>query len=101
VFSGPCFSSFTGYADSKDYLYLHQLRDKGRVVELGGVGGAMPLVKADAHREGLTFPPYVYNKRIETGEGLADRTRHPLQGATEVNRRVTRKPEARSTRERP
>jgi hypothetical protein len=70
VFSGPCFSSFTGYADSKDYLYLHQLRDKGRVVELGGVGGAMLLVKADAHREGLTFPPYVYNKRIET-EGLA------------------------------
>jgi mannan polymerase complexes MNN9 subunit len=30
----------------------------------------MLLIKADAHREGLTFPPYVYNKRIET-EGLA------------------------------
>ena len=29
-----------------------------------------------------------------------DRPRNPLQGATEIGRRVTRKPEARSTRER-
>jgi hypothetical protein len=30
----------------------------------------MLLVRADAHREGLTFPSYVLNQRLDT-EGLA------------------------------
>jgi hypothetical protein len=54
-------------------LPLSKLRGNGsveHVVELDGVGGAMLLVKADLHREGLMFPPAPYRRRIET-EGLA------------------------------
>ncbi|KAA0147504.1 hypothetical protein FNF29_07350 [Cafeteria roenbergensis] len=54
-------------------LPLSKLRGDGnvtRVVELDGVGGAMLLIRADLHREGLVFPPAPYRRRIET-EGLA------------------------------
>lgn len=49
---------------------LYKLRHVGDIVELGGVGGAMLLVHADLHRDGLVFPPFPYRQRIET-EGLA------------------------------
>ena len=49
---------------------LSQLRDQGPIVPMGGVGGAMLLVYADVHREGLVFPPFPFEGRIET-EGLA------------------------------
>jgi len=49
---------------------VHKLRHIGDVVELGGVGGAVLLVWAGLHREGLMFPPFPYRARIET-EGLA------------------------------
>ncbi len=49
---------------------LHKMRHVGEVVELGGVGGAVLLVWAGLHREGLVFPPFPYRSRIET-EGLA------------------------------
>lgn len=50
-------------------LTLSQMRDND-IVPLDGVGGAMLLVYADVHREGLMFPPFPYKGRIET-EGLA------------------------------
>jgi hypothetical protein len=35
--------------------------------EVSGVGtGAMLLVRADLHREGLVFPPFSYKLHIET-----------------------------------
>ena len=58
-----------GYA-KHPVVPLHKLRHVGGVVELGGVGGAVLLVWAGLHREGLVFPPFPYRARIET-EGLA------------------------------
>ncbi len=49
--------------------YLGEFRHLERV-EVDGVGGTMLLVRADLHRQGLTFPAYVYDYYIET-EGLA------------------------------
>ena len=43
-------------------LHLHDLRDEGDIVKLHAVGGTMLLVKADLHRDGLNFPPYLYGK---------------------------------------
>jgi hypothetical protein len=43
--------------------HLHDLRGEGDLVPLHAVGGTMLLVKADLHREGLVFPPYLYGKR--------------------------------------
>lgn len=50
--------------------YLNKLKNKGNIVEIDGVGGCVLLIKADLHRKGLVFPPYVYKNHIET-EGLA------------------------------
>jgi hypothetical protein len=36
--------------------YMDQMMDK-TIVELDGVGGAVLLVRAEAHRRGLIFPP--------------------------------------------
>jgi hypothetical protein len=58
-----------GYAQRKT-APVHKMRRLGEVVELGGVGGAVLLVWANLHREGLIFPPFPYRSRIET-EGLA------------------------------
>lgn len=50
-------------------IYLGSFAGPGPV-PLDGVGGTALLVRADLHREGLTFPPYPYRGYIET-EGLA------------------------------
>lgn len=47
--------------------HLHDLRGEGDLVPLHAVGGTMLLIKADIHRDGLIFPPFLYgakNKRI-------------------------------------
>jgi len=59
-----------GYGPDKGHLPLSKLRAAGEVVKLHGVGGAMLLVRAELHREGLMFPTFPYKHRIET-EGLA------------------------------
>jgi hypothetical protein len=43
-------------------LHMHDLRGEGDVVELHSVGGTMLLVRADLHRDGLVFPPFLYGK---------------------------------------
>lgn len=43
--------------------HLDDLRREGDLVKLHAVGGTMLLVRADVHREGLTFPPFLYGKR--------------------------------------
>jgi hypothetical protein len=73
-----------GYGETNNF-YLHHLRQKSKsgsvtldettkedihVVRLDAVGGAMLLVRAELHRHGLIFPPFVYRGRIET-EGLS------------------------------
>jgi peptide chain release factor subunit 1 len=42
--------------------HLHDLRNEGDLVRLDSVGGTMLLVRADLHRDGLVFPPFLYGK---------------------------------------
>ncbi|CAH1251908.1 Hypp9188 [Branchiostoma lanceolatum] len=60
-----------GYADSPPgRLYMRDLRGKGiKLTELDAVGGTCLLVKGRLHRDGLIFPPYVMDNKLET-EGL-------------------------------
>jgi glycosyltransferase involved in cell wall biosynthesis len=44
-------------------LHMDDLRHEGDLVRLDAVGGTMLLVKADVHREGLVFPPFLYGQR--------------------------------------
>jgi glycosyltransferase involved in cell wall biosynthesis len=47
----------------KGRLHMDDLRSEGDLVRLHAVGGAMLLLKADVHREGLIFPPFLYGKK--------------------------------------
>jgi hypothetical protein len=44
-------------------VHLDDLRGGPDQVRLDAVGGTMLLVKADAHRDGLIFPPFLYGGR--------------------------------------
>ncbi len=44
-------------------LHMDDLRAEGDLVPLDSVGGTMLLVRADAHRDGLIFPPFLYGSR--------------------------------------
>ena len=44
-------------------LHMDDLRAEGDLVRLDSVGGTMLLVRADAHRDGLIFPPFWYGTR--------------------------------------
>jgi hypothetical protein len=46
----------------KGRLHMEDLRGQG-LVRLDAVGGTMLLVRADVHREGLVFPPYLYGRQ--------------------------------------
>ncbi len=43
-------------------LHMDELRAEGDLVPLDAVGGTMLLVRADAHRDGLVFPPFLYGR---------------------------------------
>jgi hypothetical protein len=43
-------------------LHLDDLREEGALVELDAVGGTVLLVRADLHRDGLIFPPFLYGR---------------------------------------
>lgn len=66
-FDGPLL--LEGYSPTGN-VPMHKLKSQGEIVPLDGVGGAMLLVRADVHREGLVFPTFPFRQRIET-EGLA------------------------------
>jgi len=42
--------------------YMHHLRNEGDLVRLDSVGGSILLIRADIHRDGLIFPPFLYGK---------------------------------------
>jgi hypothetical protein len=65
----PEYLMLEGYALS-NRQYLPYLGHEGYVVDIDGVGGCALLVRADSHRKGLIFPPFVLDHHIET-EGLA------------------------------
>jgi len=46
----------------KGRLHIHDLKAEGDLVPLHAVGGTLLLVKADAHRDGLIFPPFLYGR---------------------------------------
>jgi peptide chain release factor subunit 1 len=57
---------FNAWRD-KGKKHMDDLRHEGELAKLHSVGGTMLLIKADIHREGLIFPPFLYgvrNKRI-------------------------------------
>jgi hypothetical protein len=57
-YGGPSFDQ-NAWRDHGKLLMQH-MRDEGELVELHAVGGTMLFVRADAHREGLIFPPAPY-----------------------------------------
>ena len=44
-------------------LHLDDMRGEDELVPLDAVGGSMLFVRADCHRDGLVFPPFLYGKR--------------------------------------
>jgi hypothetical protein len=61
-YGGPSFDQ-NAWRDHGKLLMQH-MRDEGELVELHAVGGTMLFVRADAHREGLIFPPAPYGRAI-------------------------------------
>jgi hypothetical protein len=59
-YGGPSFDQ-NAWRDHGKLLMQH-MRDEGELVELHAVGGTMLFVRADAHREGLIFPPAPYGR---------------------------------------
>jgi len=65
MYGGPSFD-LNAWRD-RGRTHMHDLRAQGDLVELHAVGGTMLLVRADIHRDGLVFPPFLYgvrNRRI-------------------------------------
>jgi len=63
-----------GWRD-KGRARMDDLRGGPELVRLDAVGGTMLLVRADVHREGLVFPPYLYGR-----ENRYARNPSPLTG---------------------
>ncbi len=58
----------------KGRYHLHDLRTEGDMVKLDAVGGTMLLIKADLHREGLIFPPFLFKSpMMRTDNGFYSR----------------------------
>jgi hypothetical protein len=47
-------------------LHMNDLRAEGELVRLDSVGGTMLLIRADVHRDGLIFPPFLYGTHNAT-----------------------------------
>jgi len=57
-YGGPSFD-LNAWRDH-GHLHMHDLKAEGELVKLDSVGGTMLLIRADAHRDGLIFPPFAY-----------------------------------------
>jgi hypothetical protein len=60
-------------------LHLHDLRGTGGPVRIDSVGGTVLLVRADIHRDGLIFPPFLYGL-----ESPVIRPHHPVWRRGEI-----------------
>jgi hypothetical protein len=58
---------------------MSDLRGSNHAVRLDAVGGTVLLVRADAHRDGLVFPPFPYGV-----ESPHIRNKHPVWGKGEI-----------------
>jgi peptide chain release factor subunit 1 len=59
-YNGPSFDR-NAWRD-RGMRHLDDLRNEGDLVRLDSVGGAMLLVRADVHRDGVIFPAFPYGK---------------------------------------
>jgi Anp1 len=71
--------SFDRNAWSEGGAMTLDMRRGGGPVRLQSVGGTMLLVKADLHRDGLIFPPFLYGN-----ESPYARAQHPIWGRGEI-----------------
>ena len=71
----PGGATFDLNAWSQDGITMSELRGREELVRLNSVGGTMLLVRADLHRDGLIFPPFLYGRASD-----AIRRKHPLFG---------------------
>jgi hypothetical protein len=60
VHGGPTFD-LNAWRDG-GRTHMDALRSAGDLVRLDAVGGSMLLVRADVHRDGLVFPPFLYGR---------------------------------------
>jgi hypothetical protein len=68
-YGGPTYDANAWTEQGRYHMDAMRAQD---MVRLDAVGGTMLLVKADLHRDGLIFPPFLYgleNKLIRTGRG--------------------------------
>jgi len=81
-FGGPSFD-LNAWRDQGG-LCMHDLRDQTPLVELHAVGGTMLLVRADCHRDGLIFPPYLYGPSHPWARGPGSTPMHVTGGEIET-----------------
>lgn len=60
TYGGPSFDHNAWVGPGE--LRLDQLRGGEKLVRLDSVGGTVLLVRADLHRDGLVFPPFLYGR---------------------------------------
>ena len=70
VNGGPSFD-LNAWQD-KGRVHMHDLRGQDELVRLDAVGGTMLLVRADCHRDGLIFPPFLYGRRHPNARKRSD-----------------------------
>ncbi len=88
-YGGPSFDR-NAWRD-KGRMHLDDLRDTGEYVELHAVGGTMLLVRADIHRDGLIFPPYLYgtkNRRIRKHQFLFANWKERIFGLPKAAKKI-------------
>ena len=61
AYGGPTFD-LNAWRD-QGRLHMQDLRGGDDLVRLDAVGGTMLLIRADLHRDGLIFPPFMYGAR--------------------------------------
>jgi peptide chain release factor subunit 1 len=82
-YGGPTFDT-SGWRDH-GRLHLDDLRPEGQLVELDAVGGTVLLVRADAHRDGLVFPPFLYGRASSlVRTGRRDEIEGEIEGEIET-----------------
>ena len=62
---------------------LDSLRGEGELAQLDAVGGTVLLIRADIHRDGLIFPPFLYgleHPRIRADRGDSARGEIETEG---------------------
>ncbi|HEX9830933.1 MAG TPA: hypothetical protein VGA94_04530 [Thermodesulfobacteriota bacterium] len=91
-YGGVC-HDLNAWRDRGKY-HMHDLRKEGDLVKLHAVGGTMLLIKADIHREGLIFPPFLYGmkspliKKIHNFEPKRAMVRRAMLNALEGIRKL-------------